>query len=69
MAARSRCPYSWAPRSARVIWSWSGSHTKQISVALPIIDHRKTGMMLFQLDSSGVTKSKSNRDSSNSSPT
>jgi hypothetical protein len=61
--------YSWVSRSARVIWSWSGSHTKQISVALPIIGHRKTGMTSFQLDSSGVTKSKSSRDSSNASPT
>jgi hypothetical protein len=51
--------YSWASRSARVIWSWLGSSTKQISVPLPS----------FQLSLSGVRKSKSSRDSSGSSPT
>jgi hypothetical protein len=44
----SRCCYSWAPRSARVMWSWSGSHTRQISVALPIIGHRKTGWLAVE---------------------
>jgi hypothetical protein len=54
-----RCPYSLAPRSARVIWSWSGSSTRQISVTLPAV----------QLSLFGVRKFRSSRDSSNSSPT
>jgi hypothetical protein len=32
-----RCPYSWAPRSARVIWLWLGSSTRQISLGLPSV--------------------------------
>jgi hypothetical protein len=59
MVARSWCCYSWAARSARVIWSWSGSSTRQMSVTL----------LSVQLSLSGVTKSKSSRESPNSSPT
>jgi len=51
--------YSLAPRSARVIWSWLGSTTRQISV----------GLLSVQPSLSGVTKLKSSRDSSILSPT